>query len=1773
LEIFGFRAVCFEALPSDCEECESTAHYGVSKKPSSVPRIAPPAATGNAGSQFESKVGAFYLLSLLIGGEPRGLPGAITRTVAFQQRGSGRPLDDAVIQAVNADGSPATLEIQAKRTLTFTASDTEFKDVVAQMWAAAQKREFRSTRYELAVAIARTTTRIEHSCQEVLHWARQLPDGATFAGHINLEGFSSKGMRDFVEVFRANLAAVGAPTDDDTVWRLLQRFQILVFDFESYGSDYEHRARERARLTLIPDQASRASELWPILIEQAGASAIAGGAQDRNAVLTPLNQQYGFQFDQRADLRSVDARLSEAASCTLSDIKEQVGGARLARTELVNQAYGKLEQRRVLLIVGGPGVGKSAIMKHLAERLQAEGRIVVLGNGRIIPGGWIQMSRVIGCPVSQGELFNELGCGGGATLFIDNIDQIDDAGEWATVSDLLAGMAKCPGWRAVVTGGVGNGEWKTKLPQGVGSNDIRTLEIAELSDDETAVLSGQNHALAIILGAGHPARGIARNLFYLSRMVELGVSQTGPASAIATEIDLAKLWWRYGGGRSEDAGRLARLKVLRSIGVQFVANPVRVSFKTDDFDSATVAELLRLDSLREDIKGATVTFRHDVLRDWTIGFLLHEDRDGEILKTLPIDKPIPTALARGIEIAARLAIESDATGARWVALLDAVQGENSHGSWRRPVLLALPRAEQALALFESLKSVLLADDGRLLGEIIRLMIAVESVPVAKLIERTQPSIKVPPGVGDMVVPKGIAWTWLVIWLVSAAQSLPTALIPDVAKVFQAWLISTQNQSWPINAMVVQILFDWLALIENRMSPRVFRDPKDAPPNLNIPHVSEVRDEIRMTVFAFAHLNHAAAQNYLSHLDQENVTYHDTQDILRAPGTLARAAPAALVDFMLGALIEKDDPDALYGSRRSRYGPFSVHEHLFSPASPGQGPFFDLLESAPAEGLRLIRAIVEHATQWRREQYTDAREPFPRLSIRFPTRTKSFEGDWSVYHWARSIAPSVTVASALMALEAWGHSQIDAGRPFEDVFHDVLGPDGSSVAFVCVAIDLALSHWAEAADTVWPMVATPEVLEFDDARALRDLAGVDRMTLEQEPATWRVKRAELDAKPSRRARLSDQIGHYVFRGKPGQLEALRSALEQARSEIQQKRNDHEDPVNGLTATAERAVRMTDAQHWPFVKVTSKDGSEVEVRQFQRDPAEQKLMDEKAKSAHANLRHQNIRMRLQSALLDRAKSSAELVAEGIEWAQSQAAIPELQATDKDDDDDDNEDYNREWDKRAIVTAAALAARDYEGADRAQVIGWALPILQTAATASGREFRGNDQIQHNATAIAALGLLALYSKNQEPSLRDILLRLASHQHLSVVAALGRNFTDLAQVGPRLPRSLIRIVIAASIHPYRADNDEQNRLNQQAYRDRVNGAIAAERSWLDGAGTEPDWPELPSWLSRPRRGIRIGGGRVVDEDDERDEQRPDQCVDEHAPGAVAGYLIRFTVGDLPDWVVALAEHFMRWTCEANGPHGDDRDRDNLPLHWNSHFFDFLGILCVALPHDVAVAKFIEPITQFKDEPFHDSMAEFLRGFDRAMQAIDTKKPENPVAVRELLAERIRKGWNYKRLGREKGMTSESHAGDALNAMFYQPHRMANRGQPSIPGNWEGLDANMPVLVKLAVSAPTSGYIATLFLNLIDSSPRAVLLPFVVETLQAWCAAYGADRNFWAEKGFGGRVCAWLDRTFSGDATSATVLPRVKEDLLKCLDVQIRSGVAQAREIEQHIASIGAVS
>ena len=117
-------------------------------------------------------MGASYLLCMLVGAEPRGLPGTVIDRVEFQRAGEGYPLDDVIVHAHDASGSAATLEIQVKRGMTFAPKDEVFQKVVGQIAKVSGKAEFWNSRHELGIAISRSSYKIDGPYQDVLTWAR-----------------------------------------------------------------------------------------------------------------------------------------------------------------------------------------------------------------------------------------------------------------------------------------------------------------------------------------------------------------------------------------------------------------------------------------------------------------------------------------------------------------------------------------------------------------------------------------------------------------------------------------------------------------------------------------------------------------------------------------------------------------------------------------------------------------------------------------------------------------------------------------------------------------------------------------------------------------------------------------------------------------------------------------------------------------------------------------------------------------------------------------------------------------------------------------------------------------------------------------------------------------------------------------------------------------------------------------------------------------------------------------------------------------------------------------------------------------------------------------------------------------------------------------------------------------------------------------------------------------------------------------------------------------
>ncbi|MFG1188443.1 hypothetical protein [Xanthobacter flavus] len=320
-----------------------------------------PAGRGGAGVYIEGELGAFYLLAMLADSEPRGLPGSRLDRVSFQGAERGFALDDLIIGDASAAGR-ATLEIQSKRTIKFSSKDPIFKEVCEQIAATVVGKPERS--HHVAVATQRTSHAISGPYQDVLEWARKADDGASFFARLDAKGVAGDAMRAFGKTFRDNLVSAGVPDEDEATWRIIRRFQILEFDFESSAPMARTLAVILARLALSPDDADRVEALRTSLIAisietaKAGGSLECEGLQQRAAA--GLSPHSAFVANLRRTA-GVTAMLPEFSSMAggpyeVAVVEGKVVGAELAdEKELPALAGGEDEANPVLRQSRGEG--------------------------------------------------------------------------------------------------------------------------------------------------------------------------------------------------------------------------------------------------------------------------------------------------------------------------------------------------------------------------------------------------------------------------------------------------------------------------------------------------------------------------------------------------------------------------------------------------------------------------------------------------------------------------------------------------------------------------------------------------------------------------------------------------------------------------------------------------------------------------------------------------------------------------------------------------------------------------------------------------------------------------------------------------------------------------------------------------------------------------------------------------------------------------------------------------------------------------------------------------------------------------------------------------------------------------------------------------------------------------------------------------------------------------------------------------------------------------
>lgn len=1710
-----------------------------------------PAAAGPSGARLEGHVGAQYLLPLLLGGEARGLPGVVVTRVAFQRTSFNHPMDDVIVTGHDNQGRPATLELQAKRTIAFTPNNSIFADVVALACQAADKPEFETTRYELAVAIARTSTKIEQHIQEVLKWARVYQEGEGFFRRLNQRGASHPSKREFIEAFRGHMRAAGAADDDAAVWHLLSRFQVLAFDFEQSGSICAQLARERCLLQLAPQDAVRAGDLWDSLQQIALEVDASGGDLDAPALRELLTGDRGYRLAGNRRLHIARNRIAEIAENTLATISSHVHGVTIDRGNRVAVALSALEQGRYLEIRGAGGVGKSGVIKDLAQRIGIESRIVVIAPHRIPGGGWAALAAQLDCEVTAREFLTDLAGDGGGTLFVDGIERFDDPGQRATVVDLIRAASQVRGFSVVVTARLDfDADARAWLPaqalQDLG--EAPPLVIDELGDDEVGQLREADPALVTLLRPGHPAEKLVRNLYRLDRLARGVAAEHG---APFSEAQMAWQWWETGDA-ADATGRLGRRRILRLLAIHSLASSAPMD--TSSMSADVITMLAESGSLRV-LSSVRVEPAHDVLRDWAIGCLLYEEP--EHIAGMALENQAPVRLIRGVEFAARMHAEFGNDTSAWRALFDQVSVPGAHGSWRRAVLLALARSERAEDVLNRCLPALAADNAEPLADLVRAAITVDSqagAPIWSALGADTSKLT-----DDFVVPRGPAWLNLITWSLTIGDRLPHAAVPQFVDLYHRWTCTFAGQD-VLSPQLVARLYAWLVEVEDRNHPRAsgfqaWMATKEAP---GLSMTSAQENDLRANFLLWSKLRPADAESYLQGVAAHPHRHVLFRKLLTFVGTAPYAAPQAVADLFLQVLPEGDNED---DDRQLRMrNAFSAWDMEYFPASPTRAPFLDLLQANKEQGFRLVHGIVAHAIRER----THGRGPVDnRIEVPLPGGRRAFPW-YQSYFWSRSQDSNIA-ASALMALEAWAHLRIESGEPVQVVIDDVLGPDGSPAAYLLVAIDVMLSHWPKTRESLWPFAASAELLALDRQRYSNDILngnGSHAVWVRPEPA-GAVRLANLLRRPSRRTPLDAVLIEYGWNGPDDIREAMKLALQEEAARIGPPDAESQGFADSRFA-AMHALNCLDTANYNSNTVDEDGQPTVE---YVPPVTEVQLLSElQRKSEHGNV-EVLIRTQLMQAIT-MPPCPEDLLEQGVRWATQDAtgAPPE---PDKDE---------QEWIERTRYIVAALLLRDGSQELKATQGEWARAQLAEAAKREPNNHGIVQQPQFNAAAIAAIGYLAAYHDNSELTDLTRLLHLAARRDTGMASLLYAEVAAQRRLRPELIRSLVRLGLTSAIYAVLQRDDDfgniDDYLERQQAREtarkvaeqkRQQSAEAAELLWLTGKGPEPNWPELPDPNPpKKRHGFTLGKPRLRQKQSSAPSR--DFALDASAAANWLSLAVNLWHDAHPEILCALVRHCWPWTASANGV-GCERDEEpgELAFEWNEAYFAAALAAAVSIG-DAGIEEYVlDPLAQLPEERFLDAVEAVLHKLDQLWLNGAGVSDNTAVAIREVIAQKLIATRSWRRVVSERSVGIEMHLAGAVAAMFMGQHNMGQGPKCYVhPPGVSRAELLIPMLTQLTEQAAGSTFVAIAYIGLLEVQPHANQLIYMARAVAAWWRVQGANSEFWIDYGIGRRLCDWVGKAVLDTSVSPTELN--SSDLTAIIDILVQCGTPLARTLEERI-------
>jgi hypothetical protein len=1660
------------------------------------------------------------------------MPDVQVSSVRFQGTEQGFKLDDLIASGAGPSGA-LVLEIQSKRDITFSPGDIVFKEVASQI-ARSAVGSVPAYRHLLGIATQRTSRKISGAYQDVLKWAQTMESAAAFFSRLNAKGIASKDMRDFVATTRTHLVAGGVADDDDAIWRLLRRMLILEFDFEATSPITRTYGHALAQIALADEEVGRAGALWSRLIDLSIKTGTTGGEIDRTVLLVNLAEA-GFRLAGGREYGPARVRLAELAQNTLAHIGTSVAGVTLPRLEAIAAVDDASEAHRFVEVRGDPGVGKSWVLRHLAERVARQAPIIVLDRDATPPGGWLPFSNALGIPGSAVEFLTDLAASGGAILFIDGLDMFDDVGRQRTIAELMRAASTIPDFKVIATTRrTGNIDVELWLDDQIiaAMGGAYPIQVGPLSEDEVATLVDQVPDLRSMLDPKHPAVGLARNLYRLSRLLKVT-----NATGIRTEAAMADSWWKSGDGALANDVRAAQ-RLMAALAASALNGEGGLEISED---SPARSHLIGAMTLRE-VRRDRLDFYHDVLRDWAIGSYIVEAP--QHLAAVDMTMPVSPRVARGIELAARLALESGADCNGWTRLLGQLSVPEAHGSWRRQAILALSRSEAGYELLEKCSSGLLADGAALFVELCTAIAAVETVATSDL-------MRIPDGTRidmprsyrtDITGSSIVVLRWVLVHAAEMSISAVGAVV-ELVRIQLSFLCHLQ----PLVHQTAVMLFGWLRQLDVKAA-RVTIPLEQYPRRTARDGRSSMIEQLRLIALLLGKFAPDELKSYLREVGSERDSYK-VDAIRQFSRVIAPVAPAELAELVFSSLLKPQDPCRHRG--RIMEQAFTFADSNYLPASPAQPPFLDLLESAPAEGLKLIRTLVAEAIAFSSDTRTSVD---PGFTVDFGDGPRFFPRTDS-YLWPRDQCDDYSAASGLKALEAWSQQRLDDGDPVNEVLADILGPTGGCAAYLLVATDALLSHFDMARDALAPLIADPELLATDRVRRDHDMLGLgfDQFAIGKEPDS-KVSLADLKSRPSRRMTLFDVVPCYL--GEDPVANRLREQLGATVASLApiQSYSNWSD----ARLIARVANNMLQRSNWIHI------GGE---RLRYQPPADEVAHLEAMEKQHVAFRRST-----------QIESCIDLAISGEgKYATTATARDAVDYAGGDLPDDSDTDALKSRSTR-LITTALLVARDGDDGLLAIEEPWVRQVVAIALQEySDRGIGSEATLRFNRPAIAILTLIHLWARKRSETDRNDLIRLATRRDRIAAPAFSAGLGLILKTEPKLFKAVMRAAFASMIWRWKNYDEEDEAGHTRFGAERaaaVDSAVSAEIAWLDGEA-EPPWPAWPEEWPSLRHGSRLRAPRLVTPAEFEEEEAIKSAVAEssstiHVDSQAAAQwlaMLQAAPKGSTNWQQDVAEAYVDWTARMNGLGLPvDIEIDHYPREWNMHYYALFAERLLDA-NAVSFEADLKLVTNLPDEPFGEVAQTVIHSAD----ALYFNDPQRPAArhadLRARLTQRVIALQKWRCADDPASSRIDTQSGGIVAKIMLNTYNPFSRTQSYLPAAlFDRIDPLLPTMRPLLPGGPTA-FVALCTMNLLLVATRARHLDFLLEATEAWFDRTQAP-GLWIDMGIGRKIVQWLEAAIIQEPQMLAPAHPLRARFDRVLGRLIGVGIAEARELELRVES-----